>query len=212
MGFAPRYTPGPRAVERRRERAALVQRSLRERLLRGRLPAVEPVISAPPVPRTIIRWRRDGSSGEPLEASGAVVLRLDCGHDRHVHHRPPLSSHPWVLDDAACDARVGAAIECLRCGQRLVPEDARPYRRTAGFDEHTIPAGLLGEHSTKAGTWGRLVVEQGQLAVWFLAPLSLEVAAEPGAPVAIPPQLRHQVRLRGPVRFHVEFLRVADDG
>jgi tellurite resistance-related uncharacterized protein len=162
------------------------------------------VTEPPPIPRNITRWRREGSD--------AVVLRLECGHDRHVHHRPPRSSHPWVLDDAACDARVGQAIECLRCGQRLVPDDARPYRRTESFDEHTIPAGLLGAHSTKAGTWGRLWVEQGRLVVWFEPPLSLEAAGEPGAPVAIPPQLRHQVRLRGPVRFHVEFLRVPSDG
>ena len=160
----------------------------------------EPV---PPVPRIITRWRR--------EAPGAVVLRLDCGHDRHVHHRPPLASFPWATDDAACSARVGGAIECLRCGQRLVPAGAEPYRRTATFDERTIPVGLLGAHSTKAGTWGLLRVEQGELRVWFEPPLALEAIGRPGSPIAIPPQLRHQVRLSDPVRFHVEFLRVPGD-
>jgi tellurite methyltransferase len=64
---------------------------------------------APPVPRTISSWRR--------EAADVVVLRLDCGHDRHVRHRPPLSSHVWVMDDATCEVRVGESIECLRCGR-----------------------------------------------------------------------------------------------
>jgi tellurite resistance-related uncharacterized protein len=160
-----------------------------------------------PVPRVIMSWRREASN-----ETSAVVLRLDCGHDRHVHHRPPLSSHTWVTDDAACQARVGATIECLRCGQRLVPERAREYRRTASFDASTIPAGLLGAHSTKAGSWGRVVVEQGELRVLFEPPLAVEVTGRPGSPIAIPPQLRHQVRLLGPVRFHVEFLRVPDDG
>lgn len=161
----------------------------------------------PPVPRVIESWRR-----ETPGATDAVVLRLDCGHDRHVHHRPPLASHAWVMDDAACEARVGARIECLRCGQRLVPEGAEAYRRTATFDERSIPAGLLGAHATKAGTWGRLVVEQGELALAFEPPLSLEVTARAGSSVAIPPELRHEVRLRGPVRFHVEFLRVPSTG
>jgi tellurite methyltransferase len=159
---------------------------------------------APPVPRTISSWRR--------EAADAVVLRLECGHDRHVRHRPPLSRHGWVMDDAGCEVRVGEPIECLRCGQRLLPEAVQVYRRTADFDQDTVPAGLLHAHSTKAGTWGRLVVEDGQLWLSFEPPLSVEVLAQPGSPAVIPPQLRHHVRLAGPVRFHVEFLRVSAGG
>lgn len=163
-----------------------------------------PVPPVPPVPRIITSWRR--------EAADVVVLRLDCGHDRHVHHRPPWSSHAWATDDAATEARVGHPIECLRCGQRLLPDDARPYRRTETFDASSIPPGLLRAHSTKAGTWGRLVVEEGALRLWFSPPLSLEVAGHPGAPIVIPPQLEHHVLVAGPVRFHVEFLRVGEGG
>jgi tellurite resistance-related uncharacterized protein len=165
---------------------------------------------APPVPRIITSWRREDPHA--VDAADTVVLRLDCGHVRHVRHRPPMSSHAWVRDDAACEARVGGEIECLRCGQRLVPEGAREYRRTASFDERTMPAGLLGAHAIKAGSWGRLVVEEGELPIWFEPPLAEAATARPGSPVAIPPQLRHQLLPAGPVRFHVEFLRVADDG
>lgn len=164
----------------------------------------DPAPPVPPVPRTISSWRR--------EAVDAVVLRLHCGHDRHVRHRPPLSSHAWVTDDAACEARVGESIECLRCGQRRMPERAEVYGRTADFEEGTVAAGLLHAHATKAGVWGRLWVESGALWLCFEPPLAIEVLAEPGSPAAIPPQLRHHVRLVGPVRFHVEFLRVPDGG
>ncbi|MCX4242910.1 DUF3565 domain-containing protein [Paraliomyxa miuraensis] len=176
---------------------------LREPQGRGRLlPVPEP---APPIARVIEAVRR--------EAADAVVLRLDCGHPRHVRHRPPLSSHPWVLDDEACAQRVGHRIECLRCGQRQLPEHAEPYRRTAEFDEHTVPAGLRRAHTTKRGVWGRLVVERGELPLCFDPPLAIEVVARPGEPVIIPPELPHSVRPRGPVRFAVEFLRVrSDDG
>lgn len=159
-----------------------------------------PASPVPPVPRLIEGTRR--------VAPDEVVLRLDCGHERHARHHPPLTSLPWVLDDAACEARVGQAIECLRCGQRLMPDAARFVRSTAVFDEHTLPAGLRHAHSTKAGVWGRLVVEEGVLRLWFEPPLDEEVEARPGGSVAIPPQLRHEVRLCGPVRFRVEFLRV----
>lgn len=159
------------------------------------------VPSPPAVPRTIVELSR--------EAEAEVILGLDCGHRRHVRHRPPLSEHPWVLDDSSSEARVGGSIECLRCGQRLLPEGARVYRRTSTFDESTVPAGLLGDHATKAGTWGRLVVEDGQVDLWFAPPLSVLVRGRPGEAIVIPTELRHHVRLAGPVRFHVEFLRCA---
>lgn len=174
-------------------------------LRRGARPGTLPSMAEPtPIARTITSVRR--------EAADAVVLGLDCGHARHVRHRPPLSSHAWVLDDAACEQRLGQSIECLRCGQRLLPDDARPYRRTADFHEDTVPRGLLGDHSTKAGTWGRLWVEHGALVVCFGAPLHVDVAARPGAPVVIPPQIVHRVRIAGSVRFYVEFLAVPAEG
>lgn len=152
-----------------------------------------------PVPRTIVGLRREGPQ--------AVVLALDCGHRRHVRHRPPLSDHPWVCDEQAARAKVGESIECLGCGQRRLPEGWVAYRRTAQFDEHTTPAGLLGSHRTRQGVWGRLVVTQGRLWLCFEAPRVEQIEAVPGAPVVIPTGLPHHVRLAGPVRFHVEFLR-----
>ena len=42
-----------------------------------------------------------------------------------------------------------------------LPLAAKPYKRTPSFTEANIPAGLLGDHSTKAGTWGLIRVEEG---------------------------------------------------
>ena len=136
-----------------------------------------------------------------------MVLGLDCGHRRHVRHRPPLEEHPWVRDDEAARGRVGQAIECLRCAQRLLPEGSVAYRRTSDFDEHTTPAGLLRSHRTKVGVWGRLVVTHGRLWLEFEAPLHERIEVVPDGPVVIPTALPHHVRLAGPVCFHVEFLR-----
>lgn len=47
--------------------------------------------------------------------AGVCVVTLDCGHRRHVRHRPPFEMHAWVLDEGQRAARVGQAIECGRC-------------------------------------------------------------------------------------------------
>lgn len=43
------------------------------------------------------------------------------------------------------------------------PPGLVPGRRTAEFDEATIPAGLLRAHATRPGTWGRVHVMEGRL-------------------------------------------------
>ncbi|MEM7159824.1 MAG: DUF3565 domain-containing protein [Myxococcota bacterium] len=151
------------------------------------------------VPRVIEGFTR--------ESEDAVVLHLHCGHDRHVRHRPPMEVHEWATDDDRCRERVGQSIECLRCTQRLLPEGAEAYRRTPSFDEHSTPAGLRRDHSTKQGVWGRVIVEEGELRLEFGPPVSATVDGRPGAPIVIPPAVVHYVRLTGRVRFHVEFLR-----
>lgn len=158
-----------------------------------------------PVARTIVGLVREGPD--------AVVLALDCGHRRHVRHRPPLSDAPWVRDEQAARSRVGQPIECLRCGQRQLPEGWVVDRRTADFDEHHTPAGLRRSHRIRAGVWGRLVVTRGTLRLCFEPPRDEEVLAAPGDPVVIPTGLPHHVQLGGPVCFYVEFLRPpAKDG
>lgn len=102
---------------------------------------------------------------------------------------------------------MGETIECLRCAQRLLPDGATSYRSTATFDEHSVPKGLRNDHTTKDGVWGRLVVEEGVVEIVFAPPLSSTAVGRPGTPIMIPPQLSHHVRLCGPVRFVVEFLR-----
>ncbi len=155
------------------------------------------------VVRTIESLRR--------ESEHAVVLRLGCGHTRHVRHNPPLSDHPWVVDQAASAEKVGQAIECGACVQRRLPAEAAFVRKTADFSESTVPRGLRADHRTRAGTWARVVVESGVLHIEFEAPLHERAEGRPGQPVSIPPELPHRVELDGPVVFAVEFLRVAAD-
>lgn len=91
-----------------------------------------------------------------------------------------------------------------------LPSDVRPYRRTDSFTEATVPAALLKAHSTKAGTWGLIHVEEGRLAYRLKDPRRTEderVLTPESAPGVVEPTILHEVEPLGSVRFHVEFHR-----
>ena len=89
-----------------------------------------------------------------------------------------------------------------------------PYNRTRIFTETSVPEGLLTEHSTKEGVWGRIHVEEGSLRYQVTdprrEPLDLVLAPD-SDPGLIEPTFLHRVEPIGAVRFHVEFLREPQD-
>lgn len=139
------------------------------------------------------------------DEQGDWLARLDCGHRRHIRHRPPIDDYPWIADPAARASKLGAAIECDRCGRRELPTDAVAYR-TLEFDQTSLPAGLRGDHNTRAGVWARVDVLSGRLR--FVMPvLAVDDALAAGEHVIVPPELVHHVEPLGPVRLRVTFLR-----
>ena len=153
------------------------------------------------VNRSIVGFHRDDESH--------WVAELDCGHDQHVRHDPPLVERPWVLDDASRAARVGATLPCPLCARLELPAKARPYKRTAHFRAATIPAGLLASHTTKAGVWGRIEVVAGRLLYTVHAPIGQSFVLAPGAPGIVAPGISHEVAPAGDEgEFFVEFMRV----
>jgi tellurite resistance-related uncharacterized protein len=91
-----------------------------------------------------------------------------------------------------------------------IPQEARPYHRTAEFTEATVPAGLLKAHTTKAGVWGLIHVLEGRLAYRIVdprVPAAERILTPQDAPGVVEPTILHQVEPIGAVRFFVEFLR-----
>lgn len=138
------------------------------------------------------------------DEEGVWVADLSCGHRQHVRHEPPWQLREWVTSETGRRTMIGAAFDCPHCNMATLPADVAPYKRTATFSEATVPAALLGDHRTKAGTWAHIVVEQGKL----------EYTCDRGSFVLTPdvrgvvePEVPHRVRPLGPVRFHVVFLR-----
>jgi tellurite methyltransferase len=101
---------------------------------------------------------------------------------------------------------VGAPLDCPLCDMPVLPDGVAEYKRTATFTAETVPRGLLSDHRTKAGVWARIVVSSGALEYSFGEPRRVFVLSDKRVGIVIP-EVPHQVSLRGPVSFHVEFLR-----
>ena len=137
------------------------------------------------------------------------VASLDCGHDQHTRHAPPLSDRSWVLSDEGRRSRLGTELWCGRCEARELPAGYVAYRRTAEFTESTVPRALLSRHTTKPGVWAQIHVLEGSLRYRLLEPLVEEQLLTAGSIGIVLPGLEHEVEPLGPVRFFVEFHRPA---
>lgn len=151
-------------------------------------------------------------TGFGLDEEGERFARLDCGHRQHVRHRPPFVERPWAESEAGRTGMIGEVLDCLRCDRLEMPDEVTPYRETPVFDQVTVPAGLLRDHETKRGTWGRLEALAGRVRCVFADPVGRAVDLAPGESTPIPPEAAHHVELHDGARFRVVFLRVGRGG
>lgn len=90
---------------------------------------------------------------------------------------------------------------------KILPAGIESFSRTPEFSEESIPAGLKKEHRVRAGVWGRIVVLEGRLRYRILQPEIQDVELSPELPGVVEPEVPHEVKALGKVRFYVEFLR-----
>ncbi len=89
---------------------------------------------------------------------------------------------------------------------KTLPENIKEYKRTPSFTKTSIPKGLLRSHTTKAGTWGKIVIEEGKLLYRILEPEIEDIELSPEIFGVVEPQIPHEVQPLGKVIFHVEFM------
>ncbi|MDM0115430.1 DUF1971 domain-containing protein [Variovorax sp. J22R133] len=85
-----------------------------------------------------------------------------------------------------------------------MPAHFEPYRSSPVFTQDTVPAGLRKDHTTRAGTWGKIQVLEGQLR-YRVDGWQVDTVLTPEAPGIVVPEVLHNVEPVGPVRFFVEF-------
>ncbi len=146
-------------------------------------------------------------TGFHQDEAGDWVAELACGHDQHVRHHPPFWSRPWVITAEGRADKVAQPLACPLCDRFELPAQVAPYKRTADFDQTTLPDGLRKDHTTKPGVWGVIHVLAGRLRYIVEPPLAREQVLEPGVLGIVPPEVRHRVVPDGDVRFFVEFHR-----
>ncbi len=148
-------------------------------------------------------------TGFHQDGRGDWVAELSCGHDQHVRHDPPFQERPWVLDAAGRARFLGTLVRCPPCDRAELPDATRSASSSPEWDEQTLPPGLRRAHVLPAGTWGRLVVQEGTLRFSMDSEPTLSVELGPGSPPqAIPPGVPHEVEPLGHVRFSIDFLAV----
>lgn len=87
---------------------------------------------------------------------------------------------------------------------KSLPDNVVAYKRTPEFDESSIPTGLLNNHQTKEGVWGKIVVVSGKLLYTIQDPFE-EILLDSNKYGVVEPTVLHQVKPIGHVDFFVEF-------
>lgn len=149
-------------------------------------------------------------TGFHRDEEGHWVADLSCGHGRHTRHAPPFVQRPWVEDERGRAARLGQPLDCVRCDRAELPEGFAAYRRTADFDENTLPQALRSRHDTKAGVWALIHLTKGSVEYRVHEPLHRVEVLGPEEPGVVLPEVPHQLAVVGPVELHVEFWRRRD--
>ena len=52
------------------------------------------------------------------------IITLECGHEQHVRHKPPLVERSWVLTAEGRAGMIGATLDCRACD---VATDDEPH-------------------------------------------------------------------------------------
>ncbi|HVM63732.1 MAG TPA: DUF3565 domain-containing protein [Acidimicrobiales bacterium] len=151
--------------------------------------------------RAIVGFHPDGA--------GNWVAELECGHDQHVYHRPPFQVRPWVLDAAGREGRLGTPLGCPLCDRAELPAGLRPEYRSPPWSARTVPAEVLQGRRAPDGSWARIVVEEGHVAVGVATARPMHRALAAGEWQAVPPGTAYELAVEGDAKFRVELLGVA---
>jgi hypothetical protein len=59
--------------------------------------------------------------GYHVDSENHWVAELECGHDQHVRHAPPMTERPWVTTEEGRASRLGQELNCVKCDEARRP-------------------------------------------------------------------------------------------
>ncbi len=90
---------------------------------------------------------------------------------------------------------------------KTLPKNLSKYKQTPKFTEKTVPKGLLNDHNTKAGVWGKIVLEKGEIEYVISEPETKSYILTPDYFGVVEPEVKHYITPKGEVLFYVEFYK-----
>ncbi|MCH2177042.1 MAG: DUF1971 domain-containing protein [Lentisphaeria bacterium] len=90
---------------------------------------------------------------------------------------------------------------------KSLPEHLDFIKKTPLFNKVTTPGGLMKNHSTGPGVWGKIIVEKGQLLLRIMNQGYEEVLLDQHQFGVVEPQVQNEILPVGDVEFYVEFYR-----
>ncbi len=90
---------------------------------------------------------------------------------------------------------------------KILPQDVVAYKQTPVFTEDSVPRGLLRDHNTREGVWGKIVILEGTLEYRIQEPDLEVIELSPDKFGVVEPKIKHHIKPLGSVRFYVEFYR-----
>lgn len=88
---------------------------------------------------------------------------------------------------------------------KQLPKNVTAYNRTPSFTEETVPKGLLKNHNTKAGVWGLIQIEEGELEYTIEDKETHILSVDKNG--VVEPEILHHIKSIGTVKFFVEFYK-----
>lgn len=146
-------------------------------------------------------------TGFEFDGEGDPIAILNCGHPQHVRHNPPFINRPWVTTEQGRNSMLGKTLNCVRCDKFELPNGFTAYKRTPIFTEESVPAALRKDHSTRAGVWAKIIVEEGKVR-YRVPALEADMELSQDKIGIVVPEVPHNVEPLGATRFFVEFYKV----
>ncbi|WP_339678108.1 DUF1971 domain-containing protein [uncultured Zhongshania sp.] len=88
-----------------------------------------------------------------------------------------------------------------------LPGNVSAYKKTPEFSETSVPQGLLNDHTTKDGIWGKIVILEGKLEYVIQEPTKEYIELSTDNFGIVEPTIKHHIKPLGRVKFYVEFYR-----
>ncbi len=107
--------------------------------------------------------------------------------------------------DSERDDKHKPTLSCDQFDVLCMPTNVSHYLSTKTFNQTSVPKGLLAAHSTKAATWGKIIVKSGELDYVIDELDNEKVRLQPGIDGIIAPEMVHHLEIVGPVEFYVAF-------